>query len=228
MTEIVPASRRLQAIRSRVSQIEQTAGAGATGGARLGFGLALQNALIDAGRQPSPTAGNAGSAEAGGPLVATSVLFDEGAHEHHGVHLHPADPAARGPLQPPAEFVQFGNGQIPHEALSPVGDTGHLLYSPAAEALTALRRDAHAAGLTIGLTDSYRSLAAQHDLAERKGLYSQGGLAAVPGTSNHGWGLSADLALDGPALAWMRENAWRYGFVEDVPREPWHWTYRPS
>ncbi len=26
----------------------------------------------------------------------------------------------------------------------------------------------------------------------------------------------------------MRENGWRNGFVEDVPREPWHWTYRPA
>jgi hypothetical protein len=65
------------------------------------------------------------------------------------------------------------------------------------------------------------------DLAERKGLYKNGGLAAVPGTSDHGWGRSLDLRLDGAALAWMRENGAAFGFREDVPRESWHWTYYP-
>lgn len=223
----MPASARLQAIRARVSQIERTAGAPASGGARLGFGLTLQNAMIEAGDSTAPPAGRA--VPGGGPLVATSVVLDDGARHQHGIELHPADPtAARGRLQPPAELVGFGNGQIPADALAPVADTGHGLYGPAADALTALMDDAAAAGVTIGITDSYRSLPAQHDLAERKGLYGHGGLAAVPGTSNHGWGLSVDLALADPALEWMREHAWRYGFVEDVPREPWHWTYRPA
>lgn len=66
------------------------------------------------------------------------------------------------------------------------------------------------------------------DLVRRKGLYSQGGLAASPGTSNHGWGLALDLRLDAKAQAWMRSNAKDFGFVEDVPREPWHWTFRPN
>ena len=26
---------------------------------------------------------------------------------------------------------------------------------------------------------------------------------------------------------WVRENAPRFGWVEAVPREPWHWEYRP-
>jgi hypothetical protein len=81
------------------------------------------------------------------------------------------------------------------------------------------------AGVDIGVTDSYRSYDAQVDVARRKGLYSQGGLAATPGTSDHGWGMSLDLDLDSRALSWMRANAGRYGFVEDVPREPWHWTF---
>ena len=68
----------------------------------------------------------------------------------------------------------------------------------------------------------------QVDLAERKGLYSQGGLAAKPGTSDHGWGRALDLDLDAKAQAWMRANGDRYGFVEDTPREPWHWVFTPS
>lgn len=88
--------------------------------------------------------------------------------------------------------------------------------------------DAKRDGVTIGITDSYRPYEEQVDLARRKGLYSQGGLAAKPGTSEHGWGMATDLDLDAKAQAWMRKNADRYGFVENVPREPWHWAYKPK
>lgn len=131
-----------------------------------------------------------------------------------------------GPLTPPAELVAYGNGRIPPEALTPIGVGSHRLYGPAAEAFQQLLGDAAAAGIEIGVTDSYRTYESQVDLARRKGLYSQGGLAATPGTSNHGWGLSVDLDLNATAQAWMRQNGARYGFVEDVPREPWHWTFR--
>jgi D-alanyl-D-alanine carboxypeptidase len=62
----------------------------------------------------------------------------------------------------------------------------------------------------------------------RKGLYSQGGLAAKPGTSEHGWGMATDLDLNNKAQAWMRANGEKYGFVENTPREPWHWAYKPK
>ena len=64
-------------------------------------------------------------------------------------------------------------------------------------------------------------------MARRKGLYVNGGLAATPGKSNHGWGLSLDLDLDRKAQEWMRTHAARFDFREDVPREPWHWTFAP-
>ena len=88
--------------------------------------------------------------------------------------------------------------------------------------------DAKKDGVNIGITDSYRPYAEQVDVARRKGLYSQGGLAAKPGTSEHGWGMATDLDLNAKALAWMRENGEKYGFVENVPREPWHWAYKPK
>ena len=80
----------------------------------------------------------------------------------------------------------------------------------------------------VGVTDSYRSYDVQVDVVRRKGLYSQGGLGAKPGTSQHGWGMAVDLDLDASAQAWMRTNAARFGFVEDTPREPWHWAFQPS
>jgi zinc D-Ala-D-Ala carboxypeptidase len=130
-----------------------------------------------------------------------------------------------GRVEPPAELRAYGNGKIPAAALDEIGVGSHRMYGPAAAEFKQMRAAAAADGVTIGVTDSYRSYDQQVDLARRKGLYSQGGLAATPGTSNHGWGMSLDLDLDARAQAWMRANGERYGFVEDVPREPWHWTF---
>ena len=193
---------RVAAIEGRLDQIRR---GDATDGAHLGFGLVLekQRAGITAG-------GLVGGAQRSFEPAAQRV------------------PGAYGSVEPPRELLAFGNGRIPESALRPVGATGHRLWAPAAAGLEALIADAARDGVVIGVTDSYRSLADQERVAAEKGLYGQGGLAAVPGTSNHGWGLSTDLRLDERGQAWMRQNAWRYGFVEDVPREPWHWTYRPA
>jgi D-alanyl-D-alanine carboxypeptidase len=137
-------------------------------------------------------------------------------------------PGAYGPLTPPAELVRFGNGRIPKEMLEEVGIGSHRLQTDAAQAFKLMRAAAAADGVDIDITDSYRSYDAQVDLAERKGLHKHGGLAATPGTSNHGWGLSIDVDVDAKGQAWLDQNAARYGFVEDVTREPWHWTFRPD
>jgi LAS superfamily LD-carboxypeptidase LdcB len=128
----------------------------------------------------------------------------------------------------PTDLVAYGNGKIPANALQQVGDTRHKLWAPAAEGLNRMIDDAKREGVKIGITDSYRPYSEQVDLARRKGLYSQGGLAAKPGTSEHGWGMATDLDLNSKALAWMRKNADKYGFVENVPREPWHWAFKPK
>lgn len=128
----------------------------------------------------------------------------------------------------PVELQSYGNGKIPAAALSTVAGTSHSLWEPAARSLEALRSAAAAEGVTIGITDSYRTYDTQVDLVRRKGLYSQGGLAAAPGTSMHGWGIAVDLQLDSTAQAWMRQNGGRFGYVENVAREPWHWQYVPT
>ncbi|HLS74192.1 MAG TPA: M15 family metallopeptidase [Actinomycetaceae bacterium] len=128
----------------------------------------------------------------------------------------------------PVDLAAYGNGRIPREALELVGTTGHRLWAPAAQSFEKLLTAAAADGVAIGVTDSYRSYDVQVDVVRRKGLYSQGGLGAKPGTSQHGWGMAVDLDLNAPAQAWMRTNAARFGFVEDTPREPWHWAFQPS
>lgn len=126
----------------------------------------------------------------------------------------------------PADLAQYGNGKIPAEALTQISGSNHRLWAPAAGAFEQLRAAAAKDGVNIGITDSYRSYEAQVDVAQRKGLYKNGGLAADPGTSPHGWGVALDLKLDSQAQAWMRANAGQFGFVEDTPREPWHWVFK--
>jgi hypothetical protein len=181
-----------------------------------GTGTTFADALATA--QQATTSRGTGTGPAG-PTTATSTADLKAAAR--------LSPGQHGALQAPAELVGYGNGKVPADALSSIGGE-HRLHAPAAGAFNRMTADARAQGVTIGVNESYRSLADQQRLAGELGLYSQGGKAAAPGTSNHGWGLALDLQLDGKAQQWMRDNAFKYGFAEDVAREPWHWTYRPA
>ena len=128
----------------------------------------------------------------------------------------------------------YPNGQLPTDALCPIwGAPGHLLRADAATAFTAMSK-AYAAefGSPICVTDSYRDLPMQQDLFVRKPT-----LAAVPGTSNHGWGLAADLC-DGvqsfgtPQHEWLVANSFQWGWFHPgwaeqsgSRPEPWHWEF---
>ena len=134
-----------------------------------------------------------------------------------------------GSMPIPDQLAAYGNGNIPSDALSLIGQGNHRLYAPAAAAWSSLVDAAAGAGFDLRITDSYRSYEQQVDLARRKGLYSEGGLAATPGTSNHGWGLAVDADVrDHDLQHWLQANAPRFGWVEAVPREPWHWEFRPD
>ena len=133
-----------------------------------------------------------------------------------------------GPMPVPPELAGYGNGQIPADRLRPIAQSGHRLHAPASVAWDALVDAAAADGIEMRITDSYRSYEQQVDLARRKGLYRDGGFAATPGKSNHGWGLAVDADVTDPrTLDWIRTNGPRFGWVEAVPREPWHWEFRP-
>lgn len=131
-----------------------------------------------------------------------------------------------------AQRVPYRNGRIPANALTDVGG-GHRMYGDAARAYTSMREAARRDGVNLRLTDSYRSYAAQVDVARRKGIYGvrqpngKLGLAARPGTSNHGLGRAVDVNLGASpgASAWLRANGSRFGF-RTIPREPWHWEFR--
>jgi len=206
----------IASVQARIAQIQSAVGVRATqpsGGAA--FGTSLAAATQEATSAPaSPAAGATPLADVTSAALSRPAVLRAPAQVHH-----------HGKLEPPAELRAYGNGKIPANALSTLGEGEHRMWAPAAASFKQLRAAAAADGVKIGVTDSYRSYDQQVDLAKRKGLYSQGGLAATPGTSNHGWGMSLDLDLDSKALGWMRANGEKYGFVEDVPREPWHWTF---
>lgn len=220
MDGIVAVQNRIAQLDQRIKAITQPPAATTPGG--MGVAAPTNGAATAAG--PGPTSFEQLLRQATNRLAPGAAT----AGETGGLTPAELRPAGSYPrLEPPSDLKAFGNGTIPASALQPIGG-GHMLERNAADAFTKLRDAATAAGIHIGITDSYRDLSTQHDLVRRKGLYSAGGLAAAPGTSNHGWGLSVDLDLDATAQTWMRENGHRFGYVEDVPREPWHWTYRPA
>ena len=121
------------------------------------------------------------------------------------------------------------NGRLDTRDLLQIG-TNHFLREDAGRAYLKMVQAAADDGVTWTITDSYRTYETQVRLAQEKGLYSEGGLAARPGTSNHGWGLAVDLGGGANKTGttennWLVNNANRFGFFT-IPREPWHWEYR--
>ena len=123
------------------------------------------------------------------------------------------------------------NGKLGVNSLKSIGN-GHKLRPDAADAYLSMVQAAQADGIKWSVTDSYRTYEAQVRVAQQKGLYSDGGLAAKPGTSNHGWGTAVDLAEGAnirgtPQNDWLQINAGKFGF-KTIPREPWHWEFKNS
>jgi len=123
--------------------------------------------------------------------------------------------------------VSGSNGRLAAGSLCKLSfASGHQLQCDAASAL----EDADAAyyaqtGQHLSLTDSYRSYGLQVTTRARKP-----GTAAIPGTSNHGWGMAVDL--DYASASWLAENGADYGWVHPVWARPggsrpewWHLEY---
>ncbi|WP_346621870.1 NlpC/P60 family protein [Blastococcus montanus] len=152
----------------------------------------------------------------------------------------PADATTRpcgAPVPPPGpaspQWGGWTNGHIPAGSLCRLGIGAHALRCDAAASYAQLDAAFTAEfGTPLALTDSYRSFGAQVAAYYRKPK-----LAAVPGTSNHGWALAIDLGggvnvAGTPQWRWMAANAGRFGFVQPAwagpggeKPEPWHWEY---
>ena len=131
----------------------------------------------------------------------------------------------------------YGNGQIPSNVLCSLSWAGgEQLRCDAAASLEDLNNAFRGAfGRNLALTDGYRSYGDQVSVAAAKG-----GLAAVPGTSNHGLGQAVDLSggiqsFGTAEHSWMVANAGKYGWklpgwaqAGGSKPEAWHWEYGTS
>ena len=121
------------------------------------------------------------------------------------------------------------NGQLPDSALAPIAQGRLAKDNYCAASWNAMNVEARSLGLELvptGSMSSYRTLAQQEQLYQN---YLNGGaLAAVPGTSNHGWGLAVDTP-DSRYWDMIQRIGAKYGWQKawsDAPSEPWHVKYR--
>lgn len=125
------------------------------------------------------------------------------------------------------------NGQIADANLCELPEGGFHLRGDAARAWWRLAaRYEREFGEPPCLTDAYRSLASQQRL-----YASKPGLAARPGTSNHGWGVAVDLcggvqSFGTREYEWLSVNAEKVGWTNPgwarrsgSRPEPWHWEF---
>jgi murein DD-endopeptidase MepM/ murein hydrolase activator NlpD len=128
----------------------------------------------------------------------------------------------------------FLNGMIPPSQLCSLKTApNQLLRCDAARAYDALAMAYRGKfGTDLCITDSYRTFASQVTTFANKP-----NLAAVPGTSNHGWALAVDLcggieSVGSPQNTWMKQQAAMFGWVHPAwaepgggRPEPWHWEF---
>ncbi|SKC75401.1 M15 family metallopeptidase [Krasilnikoviella flava] len=113
--------------------------------------------------------------------------------------------------------------------------SGESLRRDAAEQLERLDAAYRARfGTHLEIRDSYRSYESQVSVKASRGY-----LAAVPGYSDHGWGIAVDLngGVEERSSAqhqWLVENAAKFGWhnpawaqADGRKPEAWHWEYSP-
>jgi len=154
--------------------------------------------------------------------VTAMLVLLGGIAAQRALTARPGDSAGAG-QHVPAEGT-YANGELPNDALVAITG-GFRLSRPAAAAFGRLEAAALAAGFALQVNSAYRSYDEQVAMVEDYGLLSEGGRAAEPGTSEHGWGTAVDLTLDADQLAWFQANAGQCGFQATIPGEPWHWAY---
>lgn len=149
------------------------------------------------------------------------------------------------PVELPEDLKGQKNGQLAPRLL--VAVPGGKLHHAAASAWMKMHSAALRDGITLTPTspvDTYRPYEVQVGLFQtrydriprqtdskiwngvRYWLKPGYAMAAVPGTSNHGWGLAIDVAgASGARLDWLVKHAPLFGFSWEAQSEPWHIRY---
>jgi len=132
------------------------------------------------------------------------------------------------------DAANYPNGRMPASALCPLyGAPGESLRRGATMAFNTMSHDyQQQTGAPLCVTDSYRSYAEQVAVK-----LTRKGMAATPGSSQHGLGLALDLcggvqSFSAPAHLWMQRHAPLYGWFHPAWAErtgtlpePWHWEF---
>jgi D-alanyl-D-alanine carboxypeptidase len=143
------------------------------------------------------------------------------------------------------KHFKFPDDFVPAELVSVDGD--YRVTPATKDAYERLRADAAAAGYSVRAASAYRSIEYQVNLYARYMNEDPGNAdnySARPGFSEHHTGRTIDLVGPSGTLRgfvgtneaeWVRENAWKYGFivrytleneaVTGYESEPWHITY---
>lgn len=162
------------------------------------------------------------------------------------------------PIRMPACLAGQTNGRLDPRILAPIGLGKMVLVEPAARSFRALYSAAWSDGIELSATGALRTydrqvalFTARYTTTPLPGrptkiwnnvtYWQKPGTAeaAVPGTSNHGWGLAVDFArdadgrpdyetpinLDKITIDWLRVNADRFGWSWELQSEPWHLRY---
>lgn len=146
----------------------------------------------------------------------------------------------------PAAAPAAENGRLPDSSLA-------RIYHPNAQLRVKLAKPAAAAFNTmvlhavrtngrvpyvVGPLSAYRDYAGQVLLRKQWCAAGKCQNAAIPGTSNHGWGISIDLASPTTMRPWIARHGRQFGWCKcwsDASWEAWHlrwrrgiWTRRPD
>ena len=149
----------------------------------------------------------------------------------------------------PTAVQAHANGKLPNSLFQPCGLRSFAMVEPAARAMRAMVAAARRDGIALSATSTWRSYDQQLWLfKDRYVTYNTGqptktwngkrywrrpgvASAATPGTSNHGWGVAADLS-DTPSTPlsetyqrWLADHGPSFGYWNTVESEVWHWSY---
>jgi hypothetical protein len=132
----------------------------------------------------------------------------------------------------PTKPAGLTNGKIPTANLATYS-TKCKTWGQAYGSLSAMVLAAKKVNVSLVPADCYRDYAGQVYWRTWWCNLGKCANAAVPGTSNHGWGkavdmhdLSGGLPTTGAAYKWMKANAGRFGWINPIlTNEAWHWEW---
>jgi D-alanyl-D-alanine carboxypeptidase len=215
-----------KSVTAQVAALQAKAGKAST---RLTAGeVAYQAALARAVVQRIATA-KAAHNEAARALAVRQAAELEADEADVPVPAAQCGAASDGPY-PAGPWGGYADGFIPSSQLCAIVGGGRLRPDAAAAFDAMSAAYARVFGSNLCVSDSYRSYSQQLRVFRQRPS-----LAAVPGTSNHGWGLAVDLGCGvqysrSAQYRWMVANAARFGWVHPSwavhdPFEPWHWEF---